>query len=810
MDQQFHCQSADRRLRLRADASPPSSFNGIDYIEVLDSRAAEFGVPRQKALLVHFFKEIPDTLNANNVRIESDADAAPVNVTSAFRSDSGSPPFWDRPETLVVLTDSSGDYSIYTLKLAASPTSDEPPDDFDLVLSEIDFSFKVECPSDFDCRPNVECPPDLPAEPEIDYLAKDYSSFRRLILDRLSVVAPDWKDRSAADLQIALVEILAYIGDYLSYYQDSVSTETYLHTARQRASVRRHTRMLDYFMHDGCNSRTWVHLSCDVVEKELERENVQFRTGGDDDADLVFAPLHDVTLRLAHNRIRFYTWGDSECCLPKGSTRATLMATSEDSTPQDVVLEKGEILIFEEVLSPTKGNAEDADPTRRAAVRLTSVEESTDTLTGEPLVEIEWHEEDALPFALCLSARVTDANDETTKPEPHISVARGNIVLADNGTPYANESLAPDPLASKTDYRPRLRRSGVTFAVPEDPDDLAEKSASASIRQDPRDALPDVVLTEDGEPWTPLRDLLNSDRFAPEFVVETSNDGRAHIRFGDNVRGKRPAEETKFNANYRVGNGPEGNLGAEAIVRAVDSDGAPVAGVSAVRNPLPATGGSRAETMEEARQYAPQAFRVQQRAVTEADYAEVAERHVGVQKAVANFRWTGSWHTVFLNVDRTGGFSSRDDDEFRQELHDHVERFRLAGYDLEINDPIFVPLEILIDVCVKDGFFQGDIKQQLRKVFSNSDHAAGSRGFFHPDNWTFGQPLYLSRIYRAAISVEGVASVQVKTFKRFRKLATDELEEGVLETGSLEIIQLDNDPSAQENGKIEFRMFGGL
>ena len=233
-------------------------------------------------------------------------------------------------------------------------------------------------------------------------------------------------------------------------------------------------------------------------------------------------------------------------------------------------------------------------------------------------------------------------------------------------------------------------------------------------------------------------------------------------------------------------------------------------GVSAVRNPMPASGGTRPETIEEARQFAPHAFRVQQRAVTEADYAEVAERHPGVQKAVANFRWTGSWHTVFLNVDRTGGFRVADDDEFREELLDHVGRFRLAGYDLEINDPIFVPIEIKMNVCVQDGFFQGDVKLQLLKTFSNQDHVDGSRGFFHPDKFTFGQPLYLSQIYQTAVSVDGVASVQLKEFQRLRTTAAGELEAGVLETGHLEIVRLDNDPSAQENGKIEFIMFGGL
>jgi len=75
-------------------------------------------------------------------------------------------------------------------------------------------------------------------------------------------------------------------------------------------------------------------------------------------------------------------------------------------------------------------------------------------------------------------------------------------------------------------------------------------------------------------------------------------------------------------------------------------------GIERVRNPLPAWGGLPAQSLEEARQYAPQAFRRQERAVTEADYGEVAERHPEVQRAVATFRWTGSWNTVFLNVDR--------------------------------------------------------------------------------------------------------------------------------------------------------------
>ena len=63
------------------------------------------------------------------------------------------------PRTLVIRTASSGDFSRYTLAIVANSGSDDPPADFDPLLSSIDFSFKVECPTDFDCDAPLPCAP---------------------------------------------------------------------------------------------------------------------------------------------------------------------------------------------------------------------------------------------------------------------------------------------------------------------------------------------------------------------------------------------------------------------------------------------------------------------------------------------------------------------------------------------------------------------------------------------------------------------------------------------------------------------------
>jgi hypothetical protein len=515
--------------------------------------------------------------------------------------------------------------------------------------------------------------------------------------------------------------------------------------------------------------------------------------------------MHDITVRAAHNQFEFYTWSDSECCLPTGATRATLLDNAGSA------LAAGDVLILEEVRSPTNGTEADVDLTHRHAVRLTSATKATDPLDGTDVVEVEWDAADALPFPLCITATVKPVGG-APQVAP-ISVARGNVVLADEGFTIVDEELEPKPALQRGAYRPRLAQRNPVFAEPFDAKIELSRPAAVALTRDPRLALPAgsrtgelglMTLNGDDEEWGPQRDLLGSDRFAAEFVLETELDGTASIRFGDGILGREPSAGAEFKATYRVGNGAAGNIGANALNCILTS----LPGIALVRNPMAAQGGTAPESMEQIRQFAPSAFRTQERAVTEADYAEVARRHPEVQQAAARFRWFGSWETVRITIDRKGGRPV--DAAFADEMRHFIERFRLAGYDLDVIAPIFVPLKIDMLVCVAPGFFRSDVKRALLDAFSTRELGRGERGFFHPDNFTFGQPVYLSGIYKRAKEVNGVASVEVKTFERFGKLPNNELQNYVLKPAPLEIIRLDNDPSFPENGIITFDVQGGL
>lgn len=809
MSARYHCQNPGRIQELRKR----KTLNGIEYLEV--------DAATQLSLTLHFALALKTQLTADNFVIDGGVRVIGVRVTDVDPSGTNA---------LKLSVSGRGDFSTYTLRLVAGADRQEPPTGYDPRLSEITFSFKVACPSEFDCRPKEPPPAAQLPEPQIDYLTKDYTGFRRLILDRLSVIMPDWRERNPADLQVVLVELLAYVGDHLSYFQDSVATEAYLGTARKRPSLRRHARLLDYVMHEGCNARAWVWLtvSSDIERMSktddypVSRARTKFIPAGSgavpegvplSELQPVFEPTRNMHgLYAAHNEVGFYNWSDSRCWLPQGATSATL----RDYQAKRLRLVKGDVLVFEEVRGMESGKEADADPRRRHAVRLTKVippakvtvidgvvsrtapRMATDPLTGDGVVEIEWAPEDALPFPLCLAAVVK--NDQGEEELTEVSVARGNVILVDHGLTVENEPLVPAEVPATGAYRPRLRQPGLTFAGAVN----EAKSAAAAMLADPREARPAVVVYGEGGGWLPQLDLLSSDRFAREFVVEMESDGTTQLRFGDGTLGRRPEKGSGFTATYRIGNGPAGNVGAGVITRFVSAHQA----VTAARNPLPAAGGTVPEAPEQVRQFAPQAFRRQERAVTAADYAAIAERQAEVQKAAVRFRWTGSWHTAFVAIDRKGGREV--DREFRKEVAAHLERYRLAGYDVEIGGAVHVPLDMALTACVKPGYFRDRVKEELLELLGNRDLPGGGRGFFHPDNFTFGQGVYLSAVYEAAMRVPGVASVEVTRFKRWGKAENRELEDALLVPGDFEIVRLDNDRNFPENGRLEVTVGGGL
>ncbi|MBE9180048.1 putative baseplate assembly protein [Oculatella sp. LEGE 06141] len=673
------CQNEQRRYAVR-----DSDLNGLDYLEVSDD---------QLTLTIYFLGKAPDTIRKENVQIDGGRRIQDIRVEHVQLHHRPEP---DEDDWMMVTVNHPGDFSPYRLRVvdvdAQGRATDRPLSGFDERYAHLEFNFKVNCPSDLDCQTSTVCPPEAFPKPEISYLAKDYASFRRLILDRLSLLLPHWQERHIPDLGITLVELLAYVGDYLSYYQDAVATEAYLETAQQRISVRRHARLMDYALHEGCNARAWIHVAIADSNESCQPDEIYFITSYNDapedrrsltqdelrsipwseyevfepialrphpgieihpedlidikglitqlqqaddplsaylhqqfsaytrrllrEYDATQSPSHSLHQTLAaelnrqiksdrlytaarfahvllsagterrlqqqpqgdalqqlhrwlleeaypqaiaksklyfyeaHNQISIYTWGDRQCCLPHGSTSATLedrwievslppppdepqpdaklvkrppkadskgnqdepsqQKSSVDCPPAEPIVRRrrtlnlvvGDVLIFEEIKGAKTGNPADANPAHRHAVRLTQVQPTVDRLTDRPIVNIEWAIADALPFPLCVSA-IGSAPDCALMTD--ISVARGNVVLVDHGRTIEAESLGRVPVAMNElkcegegrlaetriladRFQPRLEKVPLTFSQPLSID----SSATDLLHQDPRRALPQI------------------------------------------------------------------------------------------------------------------------------------------------------------------------------------------------------------------------------------------------------------------------------------------------------------------------------
>lgn len=823
MDTATSCRNEQRR-----DAVRRAQAYGLDYLEVEADH---------QTLTVTFLGKAPDGLTKDNVRVNGGRRVTDIRPTADPEMHHAEDPEAD--DWMIVRLDKPGDYSTYTLRLVEAG-GDAPPDGFDPRYSSIDFSFMADCPSDLDCKAEQTCPPPARPTPEINYLAKDYGSFRQLIFDRLALVLPDWRERNPADVGVMLVELLAYVGDHLSYYQDAVATEAYLNTSRQRISVRRHARLVDYRIHEGCNARVWVRLDS---ESELELGRAHglgfYMMTGAPDPQLAIKPvlrheelegLHpsgyeafevvedSIRINPALRLIPFYTWGDSECCIPAGATSATLKGEADA-----LGLKPSDFLLLEEVVGPRTGAAADADPAHRHVVRLTGVTPSEDLLDGTQLVEVEWARQDALPFPLCIS---TMSGPPRCEPLRCVSVARGNVFLADHGLWREGLSPATVPLretlqhcesdcegrGTLTDpehlpgrFRPRLLYGPLTFSQPVP----ADAPASGLLRQDPRQCDPALELTDSrGRGWEAQPDLLDSGPEDAHVVVEVGD--AAQLRFGDGDLGRAPDPGSNFVARYRVGIGGAGHIGADMLRHVVFREG--FADGLTVSNPLAAAGGVEPEPVAEVKQFAPYAFRNQlRRAITPEDYATLAQapHEPRVQGAEARFLWAGSWYEVLVVIDPFADVPPEEYTALAEEVERHLYRYRRVGHDVRVKVGRTVPVELELEVCVEQGFLSGHVEAALLDAFSNRALPDGRTGFFHADNLRLGQGVALSRIVAAAQAVEGVRSVRVAKLNRKFEPPAGEIGAGFLRVQPWEMPRLDNDPSLPENGTLKLNLRGG-
>jgi predicted phage baseplate assembly protein len=252
------------------------------------------------------------------------------------------------------------------------------------------------------------------------------------------------------------------------------------------------------------------------------------------------------------------------------------------------------------------------------------------------------------------------------------------------------------------------------------------------------------------ETWHKRKTLLYSTANDPHYTVSIDDQDRAQIVLGDGTYGRLVPAGSQLRASYMVGGGAAGNVGPNTIT--VLTSGVNVS--AKLSHALAASGGQDRETIEHARELAPQVFRSFQRAVTADDYAALARNVPGVARAIAVPQ---SWSWVDLYVVPDGGYDLSD--ALRATLLRYFETRRLVTVVVTPRSPVFVRVDLTINVEVEPTFYRDDVAQRARDALD---------ALFAVDNLDFGRNVYVSKVFEAVEAIDGVAFAEVTGFQGTR------------------------------------------
>jgi hypothetical protein len=272
----------------------------------------------------------------------------------------------------------------------------------------------------------------------------------------------------------------------------------------------------------------------------------------------------------------------------------------------------------------------------------------------------------------------------------------------------------------------------------------------------------------DGAPvrsrWDEVATLVDA---APDAKVFTFDPRSGLVSFGDGRQGEAaPRGFRHIHAlRYQVGGGSAGAVPAKAITSMLNS----VAFLTAVSNPLAASGGLDEESQARAIERGPQELRARGRAVTVADYALLAQRAPGA--SVARAHAVAGLHpgfpgralpgvvTVFVVPADGPGHPLLPDAQALEAVARHLaEAAAPAGVEVVAAAPRYHKIRVEAGIVVAA---RANASATVSLVLEHLDHYLDARtGGAAGNGWAFGGRIVYADLVRQVSLVPGVHAVQ--------------------------------------------------
>lgn len=320
------------------------------------------------------------------------------------------------------------------------------------------------------------------------------------------------------------------------------------------------------------------------------------------------------------------------------------------------------------------------------------------------------------------------------------TVLRANVVPAGHGETRAEKVLGSGN-AALLHQEFRLALAGVSF--------VADATMPAGVRAD-------LALRVDGRTWQQVGSLADSGPADTHYTVRVTEEGELRIGFGDGRLGRRlPTGSNNVRVVPRVGSGQAGNLPAGSLTQPVR----PHRLVAGLRQPLASVGGADLEGVASLRSAAPASVLTLERAVSLADFANLAASHASVAQARAFARPAprgvrAAVEVVLVPAGRVGfvpgtlQVDARPFDDLLARQAAWLTAHALPG--TAVTTRLFEPLVIDLEIEVWIRGAENDTEGVLDAV------RAALRARLAPGGRTIGAALHRSELYAAVEAVPGV------------------------------------------------------
>ena len=269
------------------------------------------------------------------------------------------------------------------------------------------------------------------------------------------------------------------------------------------------------------------------------------------------------------------------------------------------------------------------------------------------------------------------------------------------------------------------------------------------------------------------------------FQVTTDETFRASILFGDDSTGKSPSIGDAYTVSYRVGGGSRGNIAESTInapIQVESSDSTATDNIQGtLENTSLATGGRDAESIAQAKRYAPLFFKSQDRLVTLPDYKGFANtftsNYGSTGKATATVRRAYSSANIidlFILERASDRQLRRATSEYKRQILTAIESKKMLTDEVVIVDGLIRTLDLIVTLTVDKRF-----KRNEPALIQSARNSIES--YMNIDNTDFSEPFIPQDVIRVLLENE--------TNIRY---ATVDNVESTITVGFNEIIQLNN------------------